>query len=156
MFGAGLALAVAADAVAQVATSTAPPIAPLGGAENGRTSSQMYHDRRERRRLSAATALVQAGNCTAATAYALRERSPDTVVAVQRMCAAQTEAAGALSDAEGEIVRFGADPRHPLFALVRPQMARLLREGRASSLQEAYDAAVAMRAAEARAAWLPK
>ena len=47
--------------------------------------------------------------------------------------------------ADDEVSAFAA--RHPLFDLVRSDMAQLLRQGRAATLQSAYDQAVAARAA---------
>lgn len=51
--------------------------------------------------------------------------------------------------ADAEVAAFAA--HHPLFDMVRDDMAQLMRQARASDLQHAYDQAVAARAARYRA-----
>ena len=62
-----------------------------------------------------------------------------------------SEAPSSASTADAEVKAFSADPRHPLFELVRSDMAQLLRSGRAADLQSAYDQAVAARRAKYQA-----
>ena len=54
--------------------------------------------------------------------------------------------------AEAEVASFASDAHHPLFELVRSDMAQLMRSGRAINLQTAYDQAVATRRARYKAA----
>lgn len=57
--------------------------------------------------------------------------------------AAQAAPAYTSAEVQAEIAAFAANPAHPYFGLVREQMGQLLKEGRAGSLQEAYDFATA-------------
>jgi hypothetical protein len=41
-----------------------------------------------------------------------------------------------------QVAAFAADPAHPYFGIVRGKMFALLRDGQASSMQQAYDLAV--------------
>ena len=120
------------------------------GASTGYTSEQMYHHLFEGRRRKAAAAMAARGDCSGAAAYAGRQRSPELAREVRRLCPAPSGGAQP-PDVDARIAAFAADPRHPLFALVTPDMIRLLRDGRAQSLQDAYDQAVAGRAVQARA-----
>ena len=52
---------------------------------------------------------------------------------------------------DAEVAAFAADPRHPLFELVRSDMARLIGSGRATDLQSAYDQAVEAKRAKLEA-----
>ncbi len=43
---------------------------------------------------------------------------------------------------QAQVGAFAADPAHPYFGIVRVKMFELLRDGQASSMQQAYDLAV--------------
>ena len=129
----------------------------LFGDDRRMTSEEMYHRLFEANRQRRAAALAGRGNCLAALAYAERTASPAVIAATRRRCPAGVSGAPVLAappgppTADEEVAAFTADPRHPLFALVRADMARLMGEGRALDLPSAYDQAVSARAAQFRA-----
>jgi hypothetical protein len=54
----------------------------------------------------------------------------------------EKKAARKQNETQAQVGAFAADPAHPYFGIVRGKMFELLRDGQASSMQQAYDLAV--------------
>ena len=110
---------------------------PLPQANYAPSPSQLYLQQ------SQTNFALSLGNILAAAAERRREERAEREAQLAAQQQAQQAEAAKVAFYQSQIADFAADYTHPYYGIVRERMAGILRTGRAATLQQAYDAAVA-------------